>query len=398
MMNLRYHFCFLAFVTTVFALQWSAALAQSTIDASRFLAPKKSVYTLDDGDTLGVFVEGVVGDVGGMPPVHQPAPGSDLPPAIGFPTLVLHDGTIRLPLVDPISVRGLSVAQVESLLKKTFRAGSEPIIAERSRVLVSLIRKRTVNVLVVRGDQSQAQRDPRLRQQNRSGPVSSRSDGSGRIYNLNLPAGDNDLLNAMMGSGGFPGVNAKDQLQVFRNVPGNGQRANSPSNSFPRTGRAQNNRRYTQSFPVRSNGSRSASPFPRTQARLNDGDIVSIASKPTEVFYTGGLLGGGEFVIPRDRALSITDAVAQVGGIPQAQRGLAAVPLQQPRVLTLIRQSGGRQFSQQFDLRSGYSQRAAQTRVRSGDYLILDYSPRQRVQNLGVGVFNTFGVQQLFRN
>ena len=374
----------------------SIANGQSLIDASRFQAPKQDVYTLDDGDTLGVFVEGVLGDIRSMPPVHQPAPGSNLPPAIGFPTLVMHDGTIRLPLVDPISVRGLSVSQVESLLKKTYQSGKNPIITDRSRVIASLIRKRTVNVMVIRGDQSQARTDSRFQRGGNSRPVSARSDGSGQIHNLNIPAGDNDLLNAMMQSGGLPGVNARDQLQVYRNLPSSNRSRNS---SFPRTGAAasrSSNRGFTQSFPVRGN-SRSASPFPRSQARLNNGDVVAITAKPTEVFYVGGLLGGGEFVIPRDRPLSVMDAIAQAGGIPQAQRGVGAIPLQQPRVLTLLRRNGGRQFSQQFDLSGGFSQQASQTRVRSGDYLILDYSPRQNVQNIGIGVFNTFGVRQLFR-
>ena len=386
------------FVLVAIVFCSSLACAQSIIDASKFQAPKQSVYTLDEGDTLGVFVEGVVGEFNSMPPVHQPAPGSDLGPAIGFPTLVLHDGSIRLPLEEPIAVRGLTVAQVESLLKKIYREGDSPILTDRSRVIVSLIRKRTVNVVVVRSDQSQAQSDPRFARQG-SRPVSARSDGSGRVYNMNLPVGDNDLLNAMMQSGGFPGVNAADQLQVLRNVPASNLQTSSfpRANSFPRTGNRQASRGLAQGFPIRTTASNAASPFPRSQTRLRNGDIVSISGKPTEVFYTGGQLGGGEFVIPRDRPLSVMDAIAQAGGIPRAQ-GTTGIPLQQPRVLTLLRRNGGRQVSMQFDVGSGFSQQASQTRVRSGDYLILDFSPAQRVQNVGVGAFNTFGIRQLLRN
>ena len=364
------------------------------VDPSQYQAPNQDTYTLDHGDTIGVFVEGVVGEVNEMPPVHQPHAGSSLGPAMGFPTLVVHDGTLRLPLVDPINVRGLTVSQVESLLKKIYRQGDNPIIAQRSRVIVSLIRKRTVNVMVLRGDQSQAQGDQRLGRQNR-GPVASRSDGSSRIYNLQLPAGESDLLGALIESGGLPGVNAQDQMKILRGASGQTELAQSP---FPRTGGSSisTSQRVAQSAPVRY-GSQSA-PFPRSGARLGNGDIVSVAAKPTEVFYTGGQLGGGEFLIPRDRPLSIMDAIAQVGGVPQGRRGLAAVPLQEPRLLKLVRNVGGQQAVYQFDLSGGYSQQAAQTRVRSGDYLILDYSPAQRVQNVGIGVLNTYGVRQLFRN
>jgi protein involved in polysaccharide export with SLBB domain len=364
------------------------------VDPSQYRAPKQETYTLDHGDTLGVFVEGVVGELNEMPPVHQPVAGSSLGPAMGFPTLVVHDGTLRLPLVDPVNVRGLTVSQVESLLKKIYRQGDNPIITDRNRVIVSLIRKRTVNVTVLRGDQSQARTAQRFGQQNR-GPVASRSDGSSRIYNLQLPAGESDLLGALMESGGLPGVNAQDQMQILRNASGRSSMARS---SFPRSrsSSAFSSQRVAQSAPVRYGSP--VSSFPRSNARLGNGDIVSVEAKPTEVFYTGGQLGGGEYLLPRDRPLSVMDAVAQAGGVPQGRRGLAAVPLQEPRLLKLVRTAGGQQTTWQFDLSGGYSQQAAQTRVRAGDYLILDYSPAQRVQNVGIGVLNTYGVRQLFRN
>ncbi|QEG22968.1 polysaccharide biosynthesis/export family protein [Mariniblastus fucicola] len=389
----------LILIAFAICLAGSKTVAQTMVDPSLFQQPRQEKYSLDDGDTLGVFVEGVIGEFRSMPPVHQPVAGSDLPPAMGFPTLVLHDGTIRMPLVEPISVRGLTVLQVESLLKKTYREGKNPIITDRNRVIVSLIRKRTVNVMVVRGDQSDSMARPGLRT-NQSSPVSARTDGSGRIYNLNLPAGDNDLLNAMMQSGGLPGVNAEEQMQVLRNVA-NAKVGNRRA-PFPRTGdrvgHPESDRGHSQYFPLRSDANFPSEPFTRTQTRLGDGDIVAISGKPTEVFYTGGQLGGGEFVIPRDRPMSVMEAIAQAGGIPQSRRGLGAIPLQEPRLLTLVRNVGGQQISWQFDLGNGFSQQASQTHVRSGDYLILDYSPPQRVKNVGIGVFNTYGVRELFRD
>jgi hypothetical protein len=43
---------------------------------------------------------------------------------------------------------------------------------------------------------------------------------------------------------------------------------------------------------------------------LYDGDIVFIESRDSEVFYTGGLLGGGEYQLPRDRDLHVLEAVS----------------------------------------------------------------------------------------
>lgn len=51
---------------------------------------------------------------------------------------------------------------------------------------------------------------------------------------------------------------------------------------------------------------------------LYDGDIVFIESRESEVFYTGGLLGGGEYQLPRDRDLHVLEAVSiaqsRIGG------------------------------------------------------------------------------------
>ena len=65
---------------------------------------------------LGVFIDGVLGNSTEAPPVTIPEPGSDLSPGIGYPIPVREDGTISLPLIDPIAVRGLTVAQVEQLV------------------------------------------------------------------------------------------------------------------------------------------------------------------------------------------------------------------------------------------------------------------------------------------
>ena len=55
---------------------------------------------------------------------------------------------------------------------------------------------------------------------------------------------------------------------------------------------------------------------------LGDGDIVFIGSRDDEVFYTGGLLGGGEFNLPRDRNLDILEAIAIAEA--QQQQGAGA--------------------------------------------------------------------------
>ena len=77
---------------------------------------------------------------------------TNLPPAIGFPIPVRDDGTIPLPLVEPISVSGLTVGQAERAIIEAYTVKKRILVAGRERVMVSLMRPRTTRVLVVRQD------------------------------------------------------------------------------------------------------------------------------------------------------------------------------------------------------------------------------------------------------
>ncbi|MCA9073627.1 MAG: polysaccharide biosynthesis/export family protein [Planctomycetaceae bacterium] len=62
-------------------------------------------------------------------------------------------------------------------------------------------------------------------------------------------------------------------------------------------------------IPIRlGEGERPA--FSEQDIILEDGDIVFIESRETEVYYTGGLLGGGQYTLPRDYDLRILEAIS----------------------------------------------------------------------------------------
>ena len=128
------------------------------LDPARLRQSKPDFYTLDSKDVLAIFVEGVLGNFEDAPPVQLPAPDSDLPPAIGYPVPVREDGTLSLPLIKPIPVRGLTIEQAETLIQRAYRGGPEPILKEDGRIIVTLLRERTYRVFVVRQDNSFAQR------------------------------------------------------------------------------------------------------------------------------------------------------------------------------------------------------------------------------------------------
>jgi hypothetical protein len=76
-------------------------------------------YLVGPGDVLGVYIEGVLGEAKQSPPV-QFSEASGLPPSIGYPIPVRDDGTLPLPYVDALKVNGLSIAQVQDLIVKTY--------------------------------------------------------------------------------------------------------------------------------------------------------------------------------------------------------------------------------------------------------------------------------------
>lgn len=134
-------------------------------DISRLAAEPPTVYLLDGGDVLGVNV-----------PEIFPQPGW-----LGsFPITVLNDGTISLPLLKPISVAGLSTAEVRARIEDGYEKSN--VLTSRTHALVTLIKKRRHNVLVWRLDVEQGS-SPRT---------------------LSLKGFENDVLHALSKSGGMP--------------------------------------------------------------------------------------------------------------------------------------------------------------------------------------------------
>ena len=168
-------------------------------------------------------------------PVQLPGPDSDLPPAIGYPVPVREDGSLSLPSVDPIPVRGLTIQQAEELIKRAYTEGDEPQLKEGGRIIVTLMRERTYRVFVVRQDNSQATRGNQFQGQSQRMGVTDRSDQSGRGFVLQLPAYKNDVLNALSQTGGLPGINAKAEVRILRGNRVDTSQRDEQMNEFYRT-------------------------------------------------------------------------------------------------------------------------------------------------------------------
>lgn len=383
-----------------------------SIDVSRLRQPEPEFYYLDAGDTLAVFVEGVLGNFEEPPPVQLPTADSDLPPAIGYPVPVREDGTISLPLIDPLPVKGLTIQQAEQLVTRAYREGAQPILKPESRIIVTILRKRTYRVFVVRQDNSRSQQGLQFQGRTQAGIVSDRSDFSSRGFVLQLPAYENDVLNALARTGGLPGVNAKAEVRVLRGNRLSIEARDREVQDFYRTvDPAQfpfgdvptiEDASDVVKIPLRL----AAGEVPRFRPEdviLRDGDIVYVDSRDTDVFYTGGLLGGREIPLPRDYDLDVFAAVALAGqsiGVG-SQRGGSLIGVTgtvPPSNLIILRRiPGDRQLAIRVDLNEAINNPRSRILVRAGDTLLLRYKPQEEFANFLLGTFFTFGVRELFR-
>ncbi len=192
------------------------------IDISLLAQEAPRQYILGPGDILGITVDRILPyaepeTVPEPPPVHFPTDKSDLPPATGFPITILEDGMISLPLVKPIKVAGLTEDQARDLIRKTYIDAKILKEDETRRIspIVTVIKKRQINVVVIRQDQAQqgGMTNQQLNQTGR-GVASTDYSASGKV--LKLDAYKNDILNALVETGGLPGVSAKNEIKILR--------------------------------------------------------------------------------------------------------------------------------------------------------------------------------------
>jgi len=361
------------------------------IDAARLRQPAPEFYTLDTEDVLAVFIEGVLGDLDQAPPVNLPPPNSDLAPSIGFPVPVRDDGTMSLPLVQPVPVRGLTIQQAEALITRAYRDGPTPILTDENRIIVTLFRERTHRVFVIRQDNSSAQRGGQFQGVGQRAAITDRNDQSSRGRVLQLPAYQNDLLNALSLTGGLPGVNAKPEVRILRGDRLSTARRDAQLAEFYRTSKPE---QFPYGILPSVPDSNNTITIP---LRLGPGEV------PTDVYYTGGLLGGGEFPLPRDYDLDVLAATSIAGqGIAASNRsnvgfGGSVAQSQPTELIVLRRLPGDRQLNIRIDLNEAINDPRQRLLVKAGDTLVLRFKPQEELINFATSTFFTFGIGQFLR-
>ena len=284
------------------------------------------VYQLAANDILGVYIENVIGNPEEAPPVHFPEEDTRAP-SIGYPIPVREDGTIALPLVDPIPIEGLTVNQATEAIRRAYTIDQEILKPGSDRIIVTLMRRRHYRVMVIREESGG---------HTQTGPISaSFAPKRGTGYAIDLPAYENDLLHALTETGGMPGLDAKNEVIILRGS---------------QTGALEHDQLIAQLnngigpcgslIPLPDDPGAIRIPlrffpenpptFTEEDIILGEGDVVYVPSRDNEKFYTGGVLGGGEFLLPRDYDLDILQAVAIAKGpVGAGGSGLGAIGGQQ---------------------------------------------------------------------
>lgn len=343
---------------------------------------ERDAYTLDKGDTLAVIADNILGGENIQPPVRLPD-NLNSNAAVGFPIPVTDEGTISLPRLPPISVKGKTVSEVEQLLKDTASGktgGPNLLKSDNARIIVQLLQKRTYTVTVIREDTQP------VPIQGAGGAILG-TNKRGNGYTLRLLAGENDVLRALNATGGPPGLDAKNEITIERAKP----RADDPNKGILR-------------IPLRL--------YPEQQLNLcedditlKDGDVVKIESRDTasEVFYVVGLAGSRQFNLPRDYDLDVLQALTIVGAplvnggftqnafVPQAVSTGLGTP--SPALLIVLRPlSNNRQIPIRVDLNLALKDPRERIRVLPGDVLVLQERPGDAVTRYLTQTFrfNTF--------
>lgn len=481
-----------------------------TIDLTMLSQTPPLAHLVDSGDILAVYIEGMLGKIEEAPPVYIPQ-NPDSYPALGYPIPIRDDGTISLPSLRPIFVRGMTVAQIEETVRRAY-TDEQVIQPGRERILISLQKIRTHKVTVLRQETSNAQVVSTLGQ---GGLVLGESKkGTGQI--VALAAGENDVLRALTLTGGLPGLDAQNAIFILRRprrpammpintirpvanrsstpirlvngtsqeygvypntaaIPEQGTAYPAYGHSLPSDPAQQSIELESQTYepapwnqgtppefvqggysppqgvapitqmkgrrqlpappmheqgpalfqapgqipeeappepyvpaelqPYLSSGSQiiripirlypgEPTTFTEEDIKLYDGDIVFIESRESEVFYTGGLLGGGQFELPRDYDLGVLEAVSiaqgrssggggggagfgnRIGGISALNQDISV----SASTLIIIRKlPNGQRVNIKVDMNRVLRESSENIVIQPGDYLVLRYKPMEAV-------------------
>lgn len=358
-------------------------------------------YRLDERDVLGIYIEGVLGNKDEPPPVHFPENGETHPPAVGYPVPIREDGTVSLPLIDPVDVRGLTIGQVEQKIRNAY-IRKKILKPERERIIVTLMRPRTYHVLVVREDETTGTGfNTNNDAQSLALSMAFGQTRKGMSYPIELKAYENDVLHALSETGGLPGNDAKNEVIVLRGAFSSNREREDMMNGMQDPNYTADLMQQTSvvKIPLRVGPDDPVVQLSEQDIILNPGDIVFVRSREAEVFYTGGLMPGGQYPLPRDYDIDIMQAMAIAGGnFGSSVGGGSSTGLSNnsaifpPTRVIVLRELCGETVPIEIDLRRAMTDPSERIRIQPGDFIMLEYTPLELFGNLITTNLTGFGL------
>ncbi len=362
--------------------------AMSTIPLHLLTQRPPREHRLASKDVLGIFINGVLpaahpDQPPQDPPVYFPSQidplGAGLQPALGFPIPIREDGTISLPLVDPIQVSGMTVTEATEKIRNIY-IEKKLVQAGRERIIVTLLQPRQTRVMVVREENGGFATGGRRE-------IISNFGKRGTGHLLDLRAYENDVLHALNATGGLPGLDAYAEIIVFKGALTSDEIQHMRPGPCGHLPPALGHHQRIVRIPTRVHPHQPL-PFHPRDVLLDDGDVVLLEPRPTEVFYTGGVLPRTIQTLPRDRDLDVLQAVALVEG-PLVNGAIGGNNLSgnlispglggpSPKLLTVVRRTpDGGQIPIKVDLDRALRDPRERIPVLPNDILVLQESPSQ---------------------
>ncbi len=375
---------------------------------------KPAEELLGPNDVLGIYIAGITGALDEAPPIHNIGPGvsTNDRPASGYPYQVRSDGTLSLPMLpEPIYVEGMSLVQAEEAIRAAYTLKKQIVRAD-ANISVSMIKRRTYHVTVIREDIAADD----MRATNNSlatgkGAAYMAGMNRGTATSLELPAYRNDVLEALSQTGGLPGLNAKNEVVILRKayseefsntdyMSGNldvGYAQSKVADRYNATGEIADlsSELGIVRIPLRVGANEEPPQLTSEDVTLYDGDVVYIQSREAEVYYTGGLIKGGVYPIPRDYDLDVMGAIATAGGTVGASAGAAAsntssrvgslVPAS--RILVL-REVNGKQYAIQIKQKEMLRDPSQRILIEPNDVILVEYTPMELWFNMMYNMIN----------
>ncbi len=362
-------------------------------------------HLLGSGDVLAVTVQGLIPpDPKTLPPIidsqaslsnlYYPPGGLIDAPSFGLPVHVQFDGTLQMPLVKPIDVQNLTLAEAAEKIRDTY-VKSEIVKEGNDHVNVVLLRSRVNRIMVLREDAS-------LESANmiRPGDAIQHKRGSAEV--IDLPIYESDVLHAIAMSGGLPGVDAYNEVWILRkslmqDVDQDALRERIKNGENPSeiiSGMASHvdairiPMKLCPSEPI---------PFTQQDVILHDGDVVYIEPRRDEYFYTGGLLPGRQIPLPRDEDLDILEAIALAQGSIGAPGGGSTASIRTngvgnvvppSRALVLRKLPNGQQLPIRVDLTQAMKNPQERLKIMAGDFIFVHFKPGESFSNSALNVIS----------